>query len=106
MGCRAEVVCIAVCLNGVVCRPSATRLAIHVRIRAPAHTQVETVSHHLYKEMVLRPIRGVSELKTGRPTNPKVAGGLWEGGRHAHMEPRYFYPPLARAQGRTPEAVV
>lgn len=101
MGRHAEVVCIAVCLDGAVRRPSATRLAIHVRIRAPAHAQVQTVSHHLYTQIVFKPVRAVSELK-----NPNVTEGLWEGGRHAHMEPRYFYLPLAKAQGRTPEAVV
>lgn len=47
--------------------------------------------------------------KRGRPKNIYIfliTEGLWEGGRHAHMEPRYFYPPLAKAQGRTPVAVV
>lgn len=106
MGRHAEVVCIAVSLDGGVRGPSATRLTIHVRIRSPAHTQVHTVSHQLYTEIVLKAECGVSKLRTGRPTNPKVTVRLWEGGRHAHMEPCYFYPPLAKAQGRTPEAGV
>lgn len=63
MGCHAEVIGIAVCLDGAVRGPSAPRLAIHVWIRAPAHTQVQTVSHHLSAEIVLKPIHRVCALQ-------------------------------------------